>query len=186
MSEIIPAILATSVTDLDGKLSRIPKEIKLVHIDVLEEDFWTDAIRTNFEAHLMVLRPAEIVERWVERGAKRIIVHELNDEINKFRGRVEIGLAVELSIPIEEIFPLIPQVDFIHLMSIAQIGAQGRPLDEQIFDRIKKVREKFPPVTISVDGGINTTNYQALQNFGAERLVVGSGFQELWKSLTKN
>ncbi|MEX2013330.1 MAG: hypothetical protein WD897_00230 [Parcubacteria group bacterium] len=186
MSEIIPAVLATSVTDLESKLSRIPKEIKLVHIDVLEEDFWTEATRINFEVHLMVRRAGEIMERWVERGARRIIVHELNEEITKFRGRVEIGLAVELGIPIENTFPLIPQVDFVHLMSIAQIGAQGRPLDEQIFDRIKKVREKFPEVTISVDGGINTTNYQALQSSGVNRLVVGSGFQELWKSLTKN
>ena len=76
--------------------------------------------------------------------------------------------------------------DFIQLMSIAKIGEQGHPLDERIFDRIKEVREKFPQVVISIDGGINSTNYQALKNSGAERLVVGSGFQELWKSLTRN
>lgn len=179
MSEIIPAILAKSSSDLEKKLAELPKEIKFAHIDVLEEDFWTD-IKKNFEVHLMVILPEEIIERWVKRGAKRVIVHKLNEVINGFRGRIEVGLGVELDVPMEDVFPLLPQVDFLHLMSIAEIGGQGRPLDPKIFDRIKKVKEKFPQLVISVDGGINTTNYQALIDLGAERLVVGSGFKDLW------
>ncbi|MDO8729143.1 MAG: hypothetical protein Q7K26_04660 [bacterium] len=183
MSEVIPAILATSVPDLSDKINQLPDEVKFVHIDVLEQDFWTD-INIDFEVHLMVSKPEEIIERWVERRAKRIIVHELNEEINKFRGKVEIGLAVELGVSLEEVFLLIPKVDFIHLMSIAKIGEQGHPLDERIFDRIKKVKEMFPQIPISVDGGININNYQELINAGANRLVVGSSFKDLWKSLT--
>jgi pentose-5-phosphate-3-epimerase len=184
-SDIIPAILATSVSDLESKLAELPKEVKLVHIDTLEEDIWTSACDIDFEVHLMVSRPEEIMERWVERGAKRIIVHTISDGITRFRGKVEIGLAVELDIAIENILSIIPEVDFVHLMSIAEIGAQGRPLDVQIFDRIRKVKEKFPQTALSVDGGIKITNYQALENSGVDRLVVGSGFKELWKSLTR-
>lgn len=186
MSEVIPAILATSISDLNLKLAEIPKEIKWVHIDVLEEDIWTDHVGINFEAHLMVAKLEEIMERWVERGAKRIIIHKPNEEISKFRGKTEIGLAVELNIPIEEIFPLIPQVDFVHLMSIAGIGEQGHPLDKRIFDRIREVKERFPQITISVDGGVSIENYQKLIDAGVERIIVGSHFKELWKSLTKN
>lgn len=185
MNDIIPAILAQSRSDFQEKISELPQEVRYAHIDVLEEDIWTD-ISIGFETHLMVESPERIIGRWMERGAKRIIVHKLNEKINKFRGRVEIGLAVELNIPIEEIFPLIPEIDFIHLMAIDALGTQGDNFEPVIFDRIKKMKEKFPQVTISVDGGINTTNYQALQSFGVDRLVVGSGFQELWKSLTKN
>lgn len=182
MSEIIPAILATSVADLTDKLNQIPKEIKLVHIDVLEQDFWTDGIGVNFEAHLMVREPAEIIDRWVTRGAKRIIVHTIKNHVPK---PVEIGLGVELHTPLEEIFPFVSEVDFLNLMSIAQIGAQGHPFEPRIFDRIKRVKEKFPQAVLSIDGGINTTNYQALRDAGAERLVVGSGFKALWNLLTK-
>jgi len=92
---------------------------------------------------------------------------------------------VELHVPLEEIFPLVPQINFLHLMSIAEIGAQGHSLDEKIFDRIKRVKEKFPELVISVDGGINATNYKTLADAGVERLIVGSGFQDLWKLLTK-
>lgn len=185
MNDIIPAILATSVSDLDSKLAQIPKEIKYIHIDVLEQVFWTDT-DISFEAHLMVSSPAAITPRWVERGAKRIIVHKLDEVIKGFRGKVEIGLGVELRIPIEEIFPLVPEIDFVHLMSIDALGTQGDNFEPIIFDRIKKVREKFPQLVISVDGGINTTNYQALRDAGVDRLVVGSGFKDLWKLLTKN
>ncbi|KKR85136.1 MAG: Ribulose-phosphate 3-epimerase [Candidatus Azambacteria bacterium GW2011_GWF1_41_10] len=181
MGEIIPAVLATSVPDLGDKISQLPDGVKFVHIDVLEEDVWAN-INIDFEVHLMVKNPKEIIDRWIDRGAKRIIVHTIENIIAQ---SVKIGLAVELNVPIEKIFPLMSQIDFIHLMSIAQIGAQGRPLDERIFDRIKMVKEKFPRLPISVDGGINTTNYQALKNSGADRLIVGSGFKDLWESLTK-
>src|SRR3989344_67580 len=178
MPEVIPAILATSVSDLNLKLAQIPKEIKLAHIDVLEEDIWTDAIDIDFEVHLMVREPEKIIDRWVKRGAKRIIVHSLSGETAKL-AEIEIGLGVEINIPIEDIFLLIPEVNFVHLMAIDALGTQGDDFESIVFDRIKKVKEKFPQVLISVDGGINITNYQALQNSGVDRLIVGSGFQEL-------
>ncbi|MEK7176802.1 MAG: hypothetical protein AAB719_00680 [Patescibacteria group bacterium] len=185
MIEVIPAILAENESDLSLKLKEIPSEFKLVHIDVLKKDIWTET-NLNFEAHLMVSHPEEIVETWIKRGATKIIVHELNDKINSFRGRVEIGLAVELHVPLEKVFPFVSKIDFLHLMSIATIGKQGNPLDERIFDRIKIVREKFPTLVISVDGGVNVTNFEKLKQVGVDRFVVGSGFKDLWKSLTKN
>lgn len=184
MNEIIPAILAEDTSDLKNKIAQLPDEVKFVHIDVLEEDIWTD-IDIDFEVHLMVSRPEEIMERWVDRGARRIIVHKFDDIIGKLRGQAEIGLAVKLDTPIEEIFSLVSEVDFIHLMSIAEIGEQGHLFEPIIFDKIKKVREKFPEIVISVDGGINTTNYQTLKDSGVDRFIVGSGFKNLWELLTK-
>jgi len=184
MDKIIPAILAEDASDLKDKIAQLPDEVKFVHIDVLEEDIWTD-INIDFEVHLMVSRPEEITGRWVNRGVKRIIFHQLNDTISKLKSQVEIGLAVKLDTPIEEIFSLVPEVDFVHLMSIAEIGEQGHLFEPIIFDKINKVREKFPAVVVSVDGGINITNYQALKDSGVDRFIVGSEFKDLWESLTR-
>jgi ribulose-phosphate 3-epimerase len=184
MAEIIPAILPSSVLDLEKKLTEIPSEINFFHFDVLDQDIWTET-DVDFEAHLMVSNISEVAPLWIERGARRLTLHTLGGRTAKWREEVEIGLAVELHIPLEDIFPLVSEIDFIHLMSIAQIGKQGYPFDERIFDRIKEVRTKFPQLPISVDGGINTTNYQKLIDLGVERLVVGSGFKELWNSLMK-
>ena len=183
MSKIIPAILAISVADLETKLAQLPKEIIYVHLDVLENDVWTP-INIDFEVHLMVREPEKIIDRWIERGAKRVIIHSLGGSTAKWAG-IEIGLGVELSVSLESITPLVSQVDFIHLMSIDALGTQGDDFEPIIFDRIKVVREKFPNIKISVDGGISKENYQKLISVGADRLIVGSGFKDLWNSLTK-
>ena len=180
MSEIIPAILAKDSADLERKIKEVPEELNFAHIDVLSEDVWVQN-NLEFEAHLMVESPEEIFERWKARGAKRIIVHR---HVESMTG-VELGLGLEIHVPINTITPLIKKIDFVHLMSIAEIGEQGHPLDERIFDRIKEVKEKFPGLPISVDGGINLSNYKKLEATGADRLVVGSSFKELWTYLTK-
>lgn len=180
MIDIIPALLEKSPQDLEEKLASLPSEARLVHLDVIEEDVWVDIDR-DFEVHLMVREPAELLDTWVERGAKRVIAHALLDTQSL---PVEFGLAVELETPLEEVLTVADKLDFIQLMSIREVGAQGRPFEPEIFDRIREVREKFPDLTISVDGGVNISNYEGLVSAGANRLVVGSGFQELWSSIT--
>lgn len=182
--QIIPAILALDEKDFAAKLSEIPKEIELIHIDVLEKDIW---VETNipFEVHIMSKGVEGVVELWASRGAKKIIVHSLSEKILVLKKCAEIGLAVELDEPLEKIIPLVPKVDFVHLMSIARIGEQGNPFDERIFDRIRSVKERFPGVVISLDGGIKTTNWEKVKNSGADRFIVGSGFKDLWNLLTK-
>lgn len=185
MSEqIIPAILASDEKDFAKKLSEIPREITLIHIDVLERDVYT-RIQTPFEVHVMSSDFESEAERWLKRGAEKIIVHKLTPKVKNLRGQTELGLAVNMEIPLEEVFPLVAEVDFLHLMSIAQIGKQGNPFDERIFDRIKSVKERFPHIVISLDGGIKIDNWERVKNSGANRFVVGSGFKDLWNSLTK-
>mgnify|MGYP001584484957 CR=1 FL=1 len=185
MNEIIPAILPKDAADLVAKAEALPLEIPFIHLDVLEEDIWAD-ISKDFEAHLMVENPRAIMDRWIERGAKRLIIHKPDADIAKYRDRAEIGLAAEMDTPLESVLPFVDFVDFIHLMSIDEIGVQGNPLDEKIFDRIKAVRKQFPEIPISVDGGITVDNFKKLQEAGATRLIVGSHFKEIWNSLTKN
>lgn len=180
MSEIIPAILAKDARDMEEKISLVPEILSFAHIDVLAQDVWIQN-DLPFEAHLMVEKPEEIFERWKSRGAKRIIVHKYHKSMQG----VELGLALEMHVPLESVEPYINKIDFIQLMSIAEIGEQGHHLDERIFDRIREVKNKFPGMPISVDGGIKLSNYKKLEEAQVDRLIVGSGFQELWQSLTK-
>ncbi len=181
---IIPAILPKDEEDFSKKLALVPKEIELIHVDVLDEDIFTE-IKTPFEAHIMSKDIDDRAELWASRGANKVIVHKLNERIFNLKNRVEIGLAVELDVPLAKVFPYVPMIDFLHLMSIAKIGKQGYPFDERIFDRIKSVKKKFPQVVISLDGGIKVENWERVKTSGADRFIVGSGFNELWNSLTK-
>lgn len=186
MHEIIPAILPHNTVELEDEIQALPPEITFFHMDVLEEDIWTLSNTRDFEVHIMAHDPVALLERWIERGAKRLSVHHIIPDIAKYREKAEIGFAVELDKPIEEVLPFLDFVDFVHIMSIDEIGEQGHKLDEKVFDRIKLLEEKFPDLPIAVDGGVNVNNYQKLIELGADRLVVGSGFKELWTSLKKS
>ena len=179
MPEIIPAVLERSEEDLIRKVAQLPAESKYIHLDVLEEDVWAP-IEREFEAHIMVTEPDSVVGLWLSRGAKRIIVHK--PETLQPHSGVEMGLGIEMHAELND--EAISHADFVHLMSIDDIGAQGRPLDERIFDRIREVKAKFPGKTISVDGGINASNFQRLVDAGVDRLVVGSHFIEVYEAWT--
>lgn len=182
MVEIIPAVLERDNESFIKKVISLPSEAEFVHIDMLESDVW-EPIGRKFEVHLMVKNPGAIMERWLTRGAARLIVHEVGEEMLSRKGEAELGFALEMHAPVEAIEPFADRIDFLQLMSIAEIGEQGHPLDDRIFDRIREAKRKFPDLTISVDGGINASNYEKLIEAGADRLVVGSGFKELWQTL---
>ena len=177
MNEVIPAILPRNSEELREKAEIFLDTAPLIHLDMLEKDVWDD-IENEFEVHLMVADPKTIIGRWVDRGAKRIVVHELSEEVLMHQGLVEIGLGVLLDTPLKNIFPFISTADYLHLMSIANIGAQGRLLDKRIFDKIKQVKEAYPETIIAVDGGINLDNATKLMEAGADRLIIGSAILE--------
>lgn len=185
MNEIIPAILPKTPEELAEKAAALPLEIPFVHLDVLEEDIWVP-IDKGFEAHLLVEEPEKIANRWVERGAKRIIVHKVDDTIRKCRDNAEIGLAVDIDRPLNEFEPFFEYVDFVHLMSIDELGTQGDDFEPKVLDRIEEVKKKYPNIIVSVDGGISLENYKKVQEAGADRLIVGAHFREIWNSLTKS
>jgi pentose-5-phosphate-3-epimerase len=186
MHEIIPAVLEKTEEALKAKIASLPPEITFFQMDVLEEDVWSTEITQDFEVHLMVENPEAIIGKWIERGAKRISIHKISGSLAEYRKKAEIGFAIKLDQPLEEVLPFLHFVDFVHVMSIDEIGAQGHPLDVQVFDRIKTLQEQFPELPISVDGGVNVHNYEKLLELGADRLIVGSGFNELWNSLKKD
>jgi len=67
----------------------------------------------------------------------------------------------------------------VQLMSIAKIGHHGEPFDEKVLNKISDLRQMYPSVTISVDGGINLETGKKCVEAGADILAVGSA---LWNS----
>ena len=106
--------------------------------------------------------------------------HNLDEIIDSFAGSViQLGIALELQTPVEEVFPYVDKVSLIQLMSIAEIGYHGRPFDERVLDKIKTLRDKFPSAIIQVDGGINLETGKLAIEAGANKLSVGNA---IWKS----
>ncbi|OHA20289.1 MAG: hypothetical protein A2836_01005 [Candidatus Taylorbacteria bacterium RIFCSPHIGHO2_01_FULL_45_63] len=140
--------------------------------------FWQEL---EFEAHLMVREPERIISDWIAAGATRIIVQlegvsDFQKLFDVVDGKVPLGVALALDTPIEKLTPIVEKIEAIQCMgwNFKELGHQGRPFDERTFDTIRRLRELYPTVILSVDGGVNLENAPKLIEAGVSRLVVGS------------
>ena len=155
--------------------------------EILKKDIglpsWQDI---NYEFDLMIKNPSQILDGLINLGAQRIIFHieslskeELRTLIDKCKvSDIEVGIAINNETPIENINDFASDINFVQLMGIARIGFQGEPFDERVIPRIKKIKENYPDLTISIDGGVNFDTAEDLLRAGANRLVSGSAIFE--------
>ncbi|HNW71634.1 MAG TPA: hypothetical protein PKZ36_00530 [Candidatus Paceibacterota bacterium] len=145
--------------------------------------FWEDI---DFELDLMVADAVENFDVYTKFGPKKIIFHvEAVGNLEEFknflegmdvyiRDSIEIGIAINIETPIEQIFPLVNYVDFVQFMGIKKIGFQEQDFDESVLTQIKLLKEKYSDLIISVDGGVSFDNITDIVEAGASRLVIGS------------
>lgn len=162
--------------------------------------FWDEM---NFEVDLMVKDPAYEADQWIAAGAMRVVVHMDSleksgfvDLVKKIESKgVEVVVAFgtessheKLAEYLEAIGDVDPTADpsakkkgkshrivnTIQCMGIKKIGFQGEALDEKVFDNIKKIKEEYPYMLVSVDGSVNSKSAENLIAAGADRLIVGS------------
>ena len=209
---IIPAIIAKDFEELQSKLAKIDGLVSWAQIDVMDGVFvppktWDNPadlenISTviNLEAHLMIANPEEIIDGWLNSPVKRILLHyestthaQIERLIEKaLASGKEAGVALKLQTPLFVLDSLIQDSRFkiraVQLMSISEIGYHGHPFEEKVLDRIKTLREKYPDVTISVDGGVSLDNAPKILSAGADNLLVGSAIfksDDIKKTLEK-
>lgn len=195
---IIPAIIAKDFEELKAKLAQVEGLVAWAQIDVMDGIFvppktWDNpadleniSTAINLEAHLMVNKPENVIDRWLNSPIKRILLHyestahaETEKLIEKIReSGKEAGIALKLQTPLFVLDPLIQDSRFkiraVQLMSISEIGYHGHPFEEKVLERIKTLREKYPDVTISVDGGVSLENASKILSAAADNLIVGS------------
>jgi len=164
-----------------------PDFIKIVN----DEEAMPNYEDFNFEIDLMVADAVPNFDLYTKLGARRVIFHleavgdtqeftEFLEGIDPYdRDEIQIGVAINPGTPIEKIFPVVPNSDFVQVMGIAEIGVQQGTFDERALSHLRALREKFPGLEISVDGGVNLENAPSLLAAGAKKLVVGSA---IWKS----
>ena len=208
---IIPAIIAKDFEELKAKLAQVEGLVSWAQIDVMDGVFvparrslgaggpattWREPAdlekinsAINLEAHLMVEKPENIIDGWLNSPVRRILLHyESTDAetIKKLLGKIadsgkSSSIALKLETPLwvvdflsETLLATRYSLTSIQLMSISEIGYHGHPFEEKVLDRIKTLREKYPNVTISVDGGVNLENARKILSAGADNLLVGT------------
>lgn len=207
MPEIIPTVVPQSLADVSSARERYAFTTPNLHIDIADGVFapnttWKigplerlpESGSAVYEAHLMVTHPLQTGIAFVRAGAKRVIAHvesfdhaEQASEVFDMWQRAgvqEIGIAILLSTPLEELPFYVQLADFVHVMTIEKIGKQGIPFDTRGIDRVAQLHAKYPDLMISTDGGGTHDTVESLAKAGARRFCVGSALTKA-KNLEK-
>ena len=201
MPTVVPAILNKSKSAFLKKITNetLRGLAPLWQIDILDGSMfgascWADVDEIaemgslpDIELHLMVQNPLPIVRAWHEKipSLKRAIVHAeisrpIGAVINKIRKLgLETGIAVNPETELKTLQGKIPAIDLLLIMGVHP-GKSGQSfLGDIVVRKVDEAKRRFPGIAIGVDGGVKTSNSEALTKAGADQLCVASG---LWKS----
>lgn len=142
------------------------------------------ADKVSYELDLMVMSPERDLKKYIAMRPKRIIFHARSIEnhtsfletLESFDlgDEIETGVAISAEENLDYADEIIKKTGFVQIMGIKEIGKQGESFNENVFTQIKNLKEKYPGVIISIDGGVNLENAKILKDVGVKRLVSGS------------
>ena len=197
MNEIIPSpgTENKNCEEIEQRLNLVKPFAKSVHIDVLDGKFapnttFSDASKfsqftkdTLFEVHLMVDNPVQYLKAWADAGFKRFIgqIEKMPDPIEFVaQGQLlgEVGLAIDGPTEIGVLDNMnLNDLDCLLIMTI-NAGFSGQEFKAEMLDKVRKIKEKYPYLTIEVDGGIKENTIVEAKNAGASRFVTTSALYE--------
>ena len=198
MTSIAPSMLSADFLHLEKDVEMVNKYADIFHLDIMDGTFVpnisfgfpvVEAIAQKatkpLDVHLMIVHPEKYVERFAKAGAAYISFHyeaakeqsaEILAQIQALG--VKAGIVINPDCPVEMIFPLLPMVDFVLIMSVFA-GFGGQKFIPESLDHIRAVRSELDrlgrtDVPIEVDGGIGPGNAADVVAAGASMLVAGS------------
>ena len=137
------------------------------------------ATKLPLDVHLMIERPDQYVDRFLDAGADHLIVHlEARHDVAKtlaqIRGRGKAaGLAINPETPVEKALPFLGQIDELLVMTVHP-GFGGQPFLTEMLPKVRALRSAAPALPIIVDGGINPETGRQCVGAGANVLVAGN------------
>ena len=190
MIEIIPTILVKSFKEVKERIGKVENYVDWVQLDVMDGRFVDNATwnspkdlkdfktRVKLEAHLMIERPEEKIDNWLE-TVDRIIIHyeacnNPKDLIEKVHSKEkQIGLAINPETSIDVVKPFLNDVDLVLIMTVNP-GKGGQEFKDEVLSKIETLRRLWPNGNIEVDGGINNENIKKVVEAGANLICVGT------------
>lgn len=187
---------------LSADFSRLGEELQalsaadIIHLDLMDGHYvpnlsfgypLVQCIRKHtdkaLDAHLMVTNPEAYVDPLTEIGVQYLSFHQEtvyhpHRLIQRIKANgIKAGLALNPGTPLGTIEALLPDLDFVLIMSVNP-GYSAQSFIPNVIRKISELdairKQYYPELQIEVDGGVNDTNSSTLINSGADILVSAS------------
>jgi ribulose-phosphate 3-epimerase len=199
MIKIAPSILSADFSQIRSEIEKINSSTAdLIHYDVMDGVFVPPITfghqliaeaqkhtKLPADVHLMIVEPWKHFESFAKAQASMITFHyeaavhhhRHIQEIKSFG--LKAGLSIVPSTPVEQIFPILHELDLVLVMSVNP-GYGGQSFLKFCLQKIQILNEfrktHHLDFLISVDGGINLDTSVQVKQAGADILVTGSAF----------
>ncbi|MGH9748373.1 MAG: ribulose-phosphate 3-epimerase [Candidatus Polarisedimenticolia bacterium] len=194
---LAPSILSADFARLGEEIAAAGKGgAGLLHLDVMDGHFVPNltigppvvasvdrVTDLPLDVHLMIERPDSFIESFARAGADMISVHqEAVPHLHRTVGLIRDcgaspGVALNPSTPIASLQEILPDIDYVLLMSVNP-GFGGQRFIPAVMSKVGHLRSMIAaaglPVRIEVDGGVGPDNAEELVRHGADYLVAGS------------
>jgi ribulose-phosphate 3-epimerase len=195
--EIAPSILASNFARLGEDIRAVEQGgADVIHVDVMDGHFVPNisigvpvvaslhkATRLPLEVHLMIERPEEYIERFVQAGANRVLIHQeatvhLDRALTMIRELgAQAGAAINPATPVATLTDVFDKVDTVLVMSVNP-GFGGQKFIPGAIEKIRQLnqwRTRYNGAfRIEVDGGVDAENTAELAQAGANTFVAGT------------
>lgn len=192
MIEIIPSVLVSTEEEFKHNILSLGQSVTMIQFDIADGIFvpnktWCDpmvvkeCVQTEIELHLMVQNPLEELLRWdTVPLVRRVHFHfesvseDVDNTIVAIReAGYEVGVALKPETPIDVLEPYINDIDAVLFLSV-EPGAQRRPFQPAVLEKIHEFRSRGWNHFVEIDGGVNETTLQEIINSGVDAVCPGS------------
>ncbi len=190
------SLWSADLSNLGAEIRRVEPYSERFHLDVADGHyvknllFFPDQVkalrphtRVPFEVHLMVTKPLDWIEPFVEAGADGFIFcfDSMQNPAAVLSATRSAGKAAGVSLLITEslevLEPYWEQLDLVTIVGTA-MGIKGASMDSSVPGKIRRARriisDRGLKVQIEVDGGIRRETVPLIHAAGADWIVPGS------------
>jgi ribulose-phosphate 3-epimerase len=193
MAVICPTVTAFDPHEYRAQIERLVPFARRVHIDLMDGEFapskspalaevwWPDELIADI--HLMYQRPMEQLNTLIKLKPNLVVIHaEAEADFSDFAVKlhaagIKVGLALLQDTSVEQAAAILPDFDHVLVFS-GNLGYHGGEADLRLLDKVRELRERYPQIEISWDGGISDHNAKQLVDAGVNVLNVGGFIQK--------